>query len=103
MEEQMRAKTLFESLSGGVGSWQKQSMWHGRRHVSEAPAAAPAERAAPEAASAAAAPAAPASGPRWPSPASSSHSQRDLNESVSESENILKKMNMCAFILILLV
>ena len=47
-------------------------MWHGRRHVSEAPAAAPAERAAPEAASAAAAPAAPASGPRRPSPASSS-------------------------------
>ena len=62
-------------------------MWHGRRHVSEAPAAAPAARAAraaPEAASAAAAPAAPASGPRQPSPASCSHSQRDLNESVSE-------------------
>ena len=71
-------------------------MWHGRRHVSEAPAAAPAARAAPEAASAAAAPAAPASGPRRPSPASSSthhgrvlseavlQTQRDLNESVSE-------------------
>src|SRR4029434_5343347 len=83
-----------------------------RGHASEHQGAARAEQAAPEAASEAAAPASPASGPRRPSPASSSaglthgcrrpshafssthhgrvlseavlQTQRDLNESVSK-------------------